>query len=130
MQERKDAEVRFQDTAERLVQKRTRELVHTQARLRTMAQALTLTEQRERKRMAGELHDYLSQLLVLGKMKLSRVNAQIQTIGGPVAAVLDEINQTLTKALDYTRTLIAELSPPVLARVGSADGAPMAGWNR
>jgi signal transduction histidine kinase/ActR/RegA family two-component response regulator len=118
VQERKEAEVRFQDTAERLVQKRTEELLHTQARLRTMAQALTLTEQRERKRMAGELHDYLAQLLVLSKMKLSRVHAQIQTLGGPVAAVVDEIDHTLAKALDYTRTLIAELSPPVLHELG------------
>ncbi|MDF2458974.1 MAG: rane protein of unknown function [Nitrospira sp.] len=114
VQERKEAEVRFQDTAERLVQKRTEELLHTQARLRTMAQALTLTEQRERKRMAGELHDYLAQLLVLSKMKLSR----LQTIGGPRAAVVEEIDQTLAKALDYTRTLIAELSPPVLHELG------------
>ena len=118
VQERKDAEIRFQDTAERLVQKRTHELLHTQARLRTMAQALTLTEQRERKRMATELHDYLAQLLVLGKMKLSQTHAQIQKTGGPVANVLEEIDQTLDKALDYTRTLIAELSPPVLHQFG------------
>ena len=118
VQERKDAEIRFQDIAERLVSKRTAELLHTQARLRTMAQTLTLTEQRERKRMATELHDYLAQLLVLGKMKLSRMNAQIQTFSAPVAAVLEEIDQTLDKALDYTRTLIAELSPPVLHEFG------------
>ncbi|HEX5549458.1 MAG TPA: MASE1 domain-containing protein [Nitrospira sp.] len=118
VQERKDAELRFQDTAERLVNKRTAELLHTQARLRTMAQALTLTEQRERKRMATELHDYLAQLLVLGKMKLSQTHAQIRKIGGPVASVLEEIDQTLDKALDYTRTLIAELSPPVLHEFG------------
>jgi len=118
VQERKDAEIRFQDTAERLVNKRTAELLHTQARLRTMAQTLTLTEQRERKRMATELHDYLAQLLVLGKMKLSQTHAQIRNIGGPVASVFEEIDQTLDKALDYTRTLIAELSPPVLHEFG------------
>ena len=118
VQERKDAEIRFQDIAERLVNKRTAELLHTQARLRTMAQALTLTEQRERKRMATELHDYLAQLLVLGKMKLSQTHAQIRNTGGPVASVFEEIDQTLDKALDYTRTLIAELSPPVLHEFG------------
>ena len=118
VQERKDAEIRFQDIAERLVNKRTAELLHTQARLRTMAQALTLTEQRERKRMATELHDYLAQLLVLGKMKLAQTHAQIRNTGGPVASVFEEIDQTLDKALDYTRTLIAELSPPVLHEFG------------
>jgi signal transduction histidine kinase len=118
VQEGKDIEARFLDTAERLVNKRTQQLLHTQARLRTMAQTLTLTEQRERKRMAGELHDYLAQLLVLGKMKLSNLHAHIQKIGGPAAALSQEIDQTFSKALDYTRTLIAELSPPVLYELG------------
>ena len=118
MQESKDAETRFHATAERLVNTRTQELLHTQVRLRTMAQTLTLTEQRERKRMAGELHDYLAQLLVLGKMKLSDMQAQIKSLGGPVAAMFQEIDQTLTKALDYTRTLMAELSPPMLHELG------------
>jgi len=118
VQQSKDAETRFLDTAERLVHKRTQELLHTQARMRTMAQTLTLTEQRERKRMASELHDYLAQLLVLGKMKLSNIHAQIQSLGGPVATVFQEMDQTLSKALDYTRTLIAELSPPVLHELG------------
>src|SRR5690242_12930377 len=115
VQQSKDAEARFLDTAERLVHKRTQELLHTQARMRTMAQTLTLTEQRERKRMASELHDYLAQLLVLGKMKLSNIHGQI---GGPAAALFHEIDQTFSKALDYTRTLIAELSPPVLHELG------------
>ena len=118
VKEGKDAETRFLDTAERLVKKRTQELLHTQARLRTMAQTLTLTEQRERKRMAGELHDYLAQLLVLGKMKLSNMDAQIQKIGGPTAALFQEIDETFSKALDYTRTLMAQLSPPVLHELG------------
>jgi signal transduction histidine kinase/CheY-like chemotaxis protein len=118
VQEGKEAETRFLDTAERLVNKRTLELLHTQARLRTMAQTLTLTEQRERKRMAGELHDYLAQLLVLGKMKLSNMHEQIRNIGGSTATLFQEIDQTFTKALDYTRTLMAELSPPVLHELG------------
>jgi integral membrane sensor domain MASE1 len=41
VQQSKDAETRFLDTAERLVHKRTQELLHTQARMRTMAQTLT-----------------------------------------------------------------------------------------
>ncbi len=118
VQESKEAETRFLTSAERLVKKRTQELLHTQARLRTMAQTLTLTEQRERKRMAGELHDYLAQLLVLGKMKLSNVQAHIKHLSGPAASLFQEIDETFTKALSYTRTLMAELSPPVLHELG------------
>jgi len=118
IQKNKDVEAGFLSTAERLVNKRTEELLHTKARLRTMTQTLTLTEQRERKRMAGELHDYLAQLLVLGKMKLSNMHAHIQNMGGPTAMLFQEIDQTFSKALDYTRTLMAELSPPVLHELG------------
>ncbi|SLM49456.1 membrane protein of unknown function [Nitrospira japonica] len=118
VQERKDLEARFLDQAERLVNKRTQELVHTQSRLRTMAQTLTLTEQRERKRMAGELHDYLAQLLVLGKMKLSSLHAQFRSKGGPAETLFQEVDDTFIKALDYTRTLMAELSPSVLHEFG------------
>lgn len=118
VRERKDLEARFLDQAERLVNKRTQELVHTQSRLRTMAQTLTLTEQRERKRMAGELHDYLAQLLVLGKMKLSSLHAQFRSKGGPAETLFQEVDDTFIKALDYTRTLMAELSPSVLHEFG------------
>jgi signal transduction histidine kinase len=118
VQKGKEAEARFLDQAEQLVNQRTKELLQAQARLRSMAQKLTLTEQRERKRMAAELHDYLAQMLVLGKMKLSNMGAEIQRMGGSVATLFHEIDQTLSQALDYTRTLMAELSPPVLHELG------------
>ena len=37
---------------------------------RELATELTLTEQRERRRLAGDLHDYLAQLLVLIRIKI------------------------------------------------------------
>ena len=44
----------------------------SQERLRALASELTLTEQRERRRLATELHDYLAQLLVASRLKLSQ----------------------------------------------------------
>jgi signal transduction histidine kinase len=52
-----------------LVAEHTQELVQSQARLRALATELNLAEQRERKRLAAELHDHLQQMLVLGKLK-------------------------------------------------------------
>ena len=52
----------FSAQLERMVEQRTQELVLSQDRLRKMATELNLAEQRERKRLAGELHDYLAQL--------------------------------------------------------------------
>src|SRR5215831_5668507 len=55
-----------------LAQERTRALTQSQARLRALTTELNLAEQRERKRLATELHDHLAQLLALGKMKVSQ----------------------------------------------------------
>src|SRR5207244_4226942 len=51
-----------------LAQERTRAPTQSQVRLRALATELNLAEQRERTRLATELHDHLSQMLVLGNM--------------------------------------------------------------
>ena len=55
---------------------------------------------------------------MLGNLKLSNIHAHIKQISGPAATLLQDIDQTFSKALDYTRTLMAELSPPVLHELG------------
>ena len=47
------------------VEVRTKELTESQQRLRALATDLNLAEQRERQRLAADLHDYLGQLLAL-----------------------------------------------------------------
>jgi signal transduction histidine kinase len=78
--------------------------------LRALASELTLAEQRERQRLATELHDYLAQLLVLSKMKLVQARQQA-TIQALTKAVRD-VQQIMDQAMIYTRTLVAQLSPP------------------
>src|SRR5690242_21399251 len=46
---------------EQRITERTRDLVASNHRLQALASELTLAEQRERKRLASELHDYLAQ---------------------------------------------------------------------
>ena len=70
--ESKEAEKRLQRWSvdlERAVSQKTSELLQSQEQLRALATELNLTEQRERKRLATELHDYLAQLLVVVRMK-------------------------------------------------------------
>ena len=62
----------FAGQLEQLVQDRTVELVQSQDRLRLLTMDLSLTEQRERKHLAAELHDHLAQLLAIGQMKLGQ----------------------------------------------------------
>jgi PAS domain S-box-containing protein len=101
------------DTLEELVGERTAALVQSQSRLRALAAELNLAEQRERKRIATELHDHLQQLLVLGKLKLGQGKQLIEK-GLSSGDVISRVDSILSDALSYTRTLVAELSPPVL----------------
>ncbi|MBX3300618.1 MAG: response regulator [Nitrospira sp.] len=95
---------------------RTKELIESQERLRALASDLTLTEQRERRKVAGDLHDYLAQLLVAGRMKLRRAAASMTDSSG--SQLLQELDQIFQDSLQYTRTLIADLAPPALQEFG------------
>jgi PAS domain S-box-containing protein len=121
--DRRQTEARLRSFAvelEQLVEARTQELVQSQERLRSLATELNLAEQRERKRLAGELHDYLAQLLVLCRLNLG----QVRRTGLPSKAedMVKETEEVLNNALTYTRTLMAELSPPVLQQQGLPAG--------
>lgn len=103
---------------EQRVAERTRDLVASNHRLQALASELTLAEQRERKRLASELHDYLAQILALGRIKISQLRQKVS--GGPPAVpqLVAEIDSLLDKAGEYTRSLMAKLNPPVLDELG------------
>jgi len=105
---------------ERQLTERTQELGRSLGDLRSLTTALDAAEQRERTRLATELHDYLAQLLVLGRMKIG----QLQRLSVPSAgdAMIQEVEDVLSKALEYCQTLIAELSPPILHEQGLVAG--------
>jgi PAS domain S-box-containing protein len=114
----------FANQLEQLVEERTQELVQSRDHLRALATELNLAEQRERKRVAAELHDYLAQLLVLAKMKLGQGKRLVNQVPA-CADFIKESEDALTEALTYTRTLVADLSPPVLHDFGLATAL---GW--
>jgi signal transduction histidine kinase len=121
--ELKEAQTRLQSFAEQLerqVASRTEQLVRSEEQLRAMAADLTLAEQRERQRFATELHDHLQQMLVFCKLKLARVK-QLGPSAPEIPALHAEIDETLSRALTYSRSLVAELSPPVLRELGFAS---------
>ncbi|MGP0593654.1 response regulator [Nitrospira sp. T9] len=103
-------------TLEERVMQRTQELTRNQERLRAMASDLTVTEQRERRRLATDLHDYLAQLLVVCRLKLS----QGQSISDKetLVKVIQEADALLDQSLTYTRTLVSQLSPTCLYEFG------------
>jgi len=89
-----------------------------QMQLRSLASELTLAEQRERRRIAVELHDDIAHLLVMCKLKLSSLGQSLGVAGSNAAETFDQIKGALDEAIGYTRTLIFRLSPPVLYELG------------
>jgi signal transduction histidine kinase len=82
-----------------------------------LAAELNLAEQRERKRIATDLHDHLAQMLVLAKLKLVQAKGK-SSMASPYARLLAEAEEALSQSLSYTRTLVADLSPSVLYESG------------
>ncbi len=83
--------------------------------LRELAGELTLAEQRERRRLAGVLHDTLQQLLVGAKFRLG----DLGECAAPAAREAAEaVGAILDEAIQCSRTLTGELSPPVLHEEG------------
>ena len=110
------------DELEWRVRERTAELseaigtLEQQARhLRALAAELTLTEQRERRRLAGVLHDGLQQLLVAARV---RAHMMGRSSDPEVRDGCQEMVALLAEALAEARTLTGELSPPTLQKGG------------
>ena len=102
------------------VEERTHDLTETRERLRVLASELSLAEQRIRRQIATELHDYLGQLLVVCRLKLNQASKRVQNTD--LAQQLKDADRILQDSLSYTRSLVAELAPPVLREFGLVMG--------
>jgi PAS domain S-box-containing protein len=91
-------------------------LLSYQKGLRKLASQLTLAEERERRRIAGELHDQVSQSLAFAKIKLDALRAGA-TSKKP-DEVLSEVGESLDKVIGDMRSLMFDLSCPVLYELG------------
>ena len=119
LSERKQIEEQLRQltgTLEERVKERTQQLSTSYARLRALATDLTVAEQTERRRLAMELHDYLAQILVVSRMKVAQLLTQNHD--PEVRKTLQGIDQLLHQSLDYTRSLVSELTPQALYESG------------
>ena len=92
------------------------ELLHKNQSLESMAIELSLAEERERDRIAGELHDQVGQRLILGKMKLGALASQLQSDRSPDD--IEELDQIIGLSIQDIRSLTFQLRPPLLATAG------------
>lgn len=110
--------MRARNELESRIQKRT-------GKLRSLARELTLAEERERRRIAGLVHDNLQQLLVAVLLNIGVTKAKKRN--RVLSEELESIEQMTKECVSITRSLSAELSPLVLHQSGLAAGF---GWLR
>jgi signal transduction histidine kinase len=91
------------------------EVQQHQERLQQMASELMLAEERERRRIASVLHDAVVQTLALSKLKVDGLR---RTTRNGIHDRLTEIYGLIDESIARTRTLTADLSPPVLYELG------------
>ena len=102
---------RYDEQLEALIEM-LEELVFARAeQIKRLTSELILSEQSERERIAQVLHDDLQQLLLAFQM---RMKALSRSLSEEQAARLAEAGTLIVHALDVSRTLTVELSPPVL----------------
>ncbi|MFH2128432.1 MAG: 7TM diverse intracellular signaling domain-containing protein, partial [Pseudomonadota bacterium] len=85
--------------------------------LRQLALELSSAEERERRRLAGDLHDGVSQTLAASVFSLKSLRARLQ---GEPKEELSRICADMDESLRGLRSLTFEISPPVLYDYGLA----------
>ncbi len=93
-----------------------KKLLEQQDKLRSLSSELLLTEERERRHIATELHDRIGQTLAVAKIKLGELQ-ETKSLSS-AAKALNEIREFIDQTIQDTRTLTFELSPPVLYELG------------
>ena len=96
------------DELELRVQERTKQL-------KVLTTQLALVEERERRRIAGDLHDSVGQLLAFASRELKALKKNSQN---KLSDSLNEVCSKLDEAIQQTRTLSFDLSPSILYDLG------------
>ena len=90
-----------------------------QKRLRSLAQQFMLAEERERRRVARELHDGVCQILAVVQMKMDMLRAQVATGAATgTGEALDDIQADVERAANAMRAVMVGLSPAGLNELG------------
>ena len=90
-----------------------------QISLQKLTTELSLIEEKQKKEIASNIHDHLSQSLVISKMRINELkkNPQLKIINDD----LKFIESHISEALENSRKITYELSPPVLYQLGIID---------
>jgi signal transduction histidine kinase len=90
-------------------------MIEYQEKLRNQASQLSLAEERERRRIATNLHDNIIQGLALSMIKLDILRETGESRGN---RLLEEISRTLRHTIEDMRDMTFDISSPTLYRFG------------
>jgi len=97
-----------------------RMLAQREEAMERFAERIVLAQETERRRLAGEIHDGISQRVVSLSFHLSAAADAVRTAPDVAAREIEEAQLLAEAALDETRFAIAGLHPPVLDDLGLA----------
>lgn len=117
------ARTRELETANRELQRQIEEFQQSeeqrkeyQRQLGRLSLELSMTEARERREIAADLHDHIGQALAFVKIKMSQFRGDAVFCG--FEDTIGEIARLLDQTIAYTRNLTLQISPPVLYEFG------------
>lgn len=87
-----------------------------QRKLQRLASELSLSEARHRRAIAQELHDHIGQALAFIRMRVTRFSGDAVFCGFEDS--ISEIIRLIDQAMNSTRSLTFEISPPILYELG------------
>ncbi len=90
-------------------------LITYQNDLRSLASKLTLIEEFQRRQIAADLHDHVSQTLALSVNQLRRLR---KSVASGDAKTLDEVCQMIEKSMQNVQDLTFDLASPTLYKIG------------
>jgi PAS domain S-box-containing protein len=91
------------------------QIIAGQKQLRSLTAELQLAEEKERRRIAQDLHDSVGQILAFSTMALKAIQ---KTASEDLARSLADVSKQLDIAVQQSRTLSFDLSPSVLYDLG------------
>ncbi len=92
------------------------ELLTQQQKLQELALDVSMAEERERDRIASELHDQVGQRLILAKIKIDTLTSKLPS--GECEAEAVGIETLIKQTIQDIRSLTFQIRPPLLASAG------------
>ncbi|HNW44711.1 MAG TPA: sensor histidine kinase [Elusimicrobiales bacterium] len=95
---------------------RQKQILSYQEKLRGLSAELILTEERERREIATDLHDVIGQTLAMAKMRAGALRGRHSAAEAPPE--LKDLSSFIDEAILATRSLTFQLASPILYELG------------